>query len=238
MTLSAGMQTAMDQPAGFGFNAFEFVLPSGTVRLLDGASEVTFTIPEAGTGTPVSATFVGSDDTYGTVGRMEALEEGVNSEAPRVRVVVNPRDTAAHALWTAPEAQFGLIRVWSGAIDLSVGTGAVVSSPQLEFQGIYDRPRTMMEGGRSVEIDVASEWELMFAADQGQRLSPEFHKTVWYGELGFDYVTGVQRQLYWGSKQAGVLNGQRAWSAGSTWDWSPAPFTGGYTGQVLGISRG
>jgi hypothetical protein len=218
------MQAALDLPAAFGFNCVEFVLPSATVRLLWGASEVTFD----------GMTFVGSDPTYGVLGSLETFEEGVNAEAPRTRISVYPRDTVAHALWTDPAAQFGSIRIWSGCVDMSDGLGAIVDSPQLEFQGVYDKPRTRLGDQLSIEIDVASEWELMFSSDQGFRLSPEFHKSIWPGELGFDFVTGVQRQLFWGSKQAGVLAGAQPWGSGSFYGYGPGA-AGSEGSQMLGV---
>lgn len=195
MALPALLLAAMQSPWAAVFIAVEIALPSGTVRLIDGASEVVFG----------GNTFKGNNATYGTLNAVEDVEELIGAEAPRVRIVINPTDDAAVALWTAVNAQLSTVKIWWGAVDLS--TGAVIDTDFI-FNGRLDTARIMgTSGSRTVELDVGSAWEYLFQAEEGQKLNDSFHQTCYPGELMFQYVTGVQRQLYWGSHAVGQLGG-------------------------------
>ncbi len=53
--------------------------------------------------------------------------------------------------------------------------------------------------------EITSDDELFFFTDDGIRLSDTFHQYLWPGETGLFDVTGILRQIYWGtSPQSGV----------------------------------
>jgi hypothetical protein len=47
-----------------------------------------------------------------------------------------------------------------------------------------------------------SRLERLFSINEGNSLSPRFHKTVWPGELGEDNATGVGVAVAWGVEGA------------------------------------
>lgn len=189
MALTAGMVTALAAREALVFHAVEIVLSGANIRLLDGAGSVTFS----------SKTFTGKDATYGMLGGIEAIREEIGMEAPRTRLLILPPSTSAVTTLMAEANQGAAISVWMGAITRA--TGAVVSDPELLFTGFYDTAKA--SGGKnslSVEIDVASDWERMFTAEEGARLNTSWHQSIWPGELGLDFMIDSLRDPYWGSK--------------------------------------
>lgn len=192
------MDAALSGAVVTDFVAVEVILPFKTLRLLDGGSMVTFPVADPETGVAVNRTFTGEDDTYGVLSGMEGVTEGLGTSAPKMRVVIRPPTLAASAQLNLPGNQGSLFRLWYGCVEQV--TGAVVLYPEMLFWGWLDQPRYV--GGKDtvpgVEYDVASAMELLFAAEEGQRLNHAFHTRVFPGELGLQYVTEVERQLPWG----------------------------------------
>ncbi|MFN3584831.1 hypothetical protein [Phenylobacterium sp.] len=170
------------------FVAVEIVLPSATIRLLDGAGVLTFD----------SRTFTGRDPVYGVLGPIEPLTDGLDAEAPRVTISLLPPTNTAAATLAAPAAQGSAVSLWFGAVDTA--TGLVVDAPDLFFVGEVDVPTLRVgKGSRVLEYEVASVWERFFRNDEGARLTDAFHQSVYPGEKGLEFVTDVQRQLPWGA---------------------------------------
>lgn len=185
-TLSPGVASALDGLHVVEFHALELVLPSYTLRLIDGAGFVTFG----------GNTFVGRDPTYGTIGAIESFDEGVENKAPRLTVTLLPPTNTAAALLANPAAQGGAARLWYGV--LNPETGLPVDDPHLEFVGEIDVPVLKVGRARALEIEVSSIWEKLFPRDDGARLNNAFHQSIWPGELGFEFVVDVQGQNPWG----------------------------------------
>jgi len=98
-------------------------------------------------------------------------------------------------------AQFSAVTIWVGALDKV--TGAVAADPHVLFVGEVDVPTLSGDAeSRSLQYSVTSVFELLFEVDEGARLNNAFHQSVWPGELGFEYVSEVQRQLPWGAETA------------------------------------
>jgi hypothetical protein len=109
------------------------------------------------------------------------------------------------------------MRLWLGVIDAA---GAVVADPYLMFDGELDQPKLEIDyGARSVEMACVSSFERLFSDDEGIRLNPSNHKSVWPGETGLDAITGVTRQVIWGP---GTKVG------------NDSPASGGITGSIFG----
>ena len=206
MALTAEMVTALAAKEALVFHAVEIVLAAGTVRLLDGAGSLTFS----------SKTFTGKDATYGMLGGIEPVREEIGLEASRLRLLVLPPSTSAVTTLMAEANQGGAVSIWMGCITRS--TGAVVADPELLFTGFYDTAKAV--GGRnslSVEIDVASDWERFFTAEEGARLNTAWHQSIWTGELGLDFVIDSQRDPFWGTKDpAEIASIQGISAAGGT----------------------
>ncbi len=187
-SFSAGVDAALAGQSVLPFFAVEILLPGNTIRLLDGPGTVTFS----------SKTFVGRHSTFGALGPISDIADGVSEEAPRITITVLPPSNAAAATLAAANAQGASVSVWFGT--LNPATGLVSDAPELRFIGEVDVPNLRVgQGARSVEFEVSSVWEKLFDDDEGARLSDAFHQWVRPGELGFQYHAETQRQLPWGA---------------------------------------
>jgi hypothetical protein len=188
MALSAAMDTALQGLTVVAFCAVKIVLPGGTVRLIDSAGSVTFG----------SETYLGRDATYGTLAGIEQLGEEIATAAPRARVTLMPPSNAAITALSAPTAQGSAVTISLGLINEA--TGAVIGTPETLFVGEIDSAKLLSgTGTRTIELDVASVWERFFSDSEGARLNSHFHKSVYSGELGFDFVVDAADDPYWGS---------------------------------------
>ena len=187
MTLTPAMDTAMQADGPLVFVAVELDFPGFTLRLVDGAGSVTFG----------GNTFVSPDPTYGSLGVVGSIDDGINGQAPRVTLAIMPPTLAAAGALAAAAAQGSAVSIWFGAVNRL--TGAVIASPDLMFVGFVDVP-TLMVGQNTfaVSIDVGSEWELFFDTDDGLGLNNVSHQAIWPGELGCSMVTTIDRQIAWG----------------------------------------
>lgn len=170
------------------FFCVEIMLPGGPLRLLDGASQVTFD----------NRTFLGKDPTYGVMGQPEAFTEGQGTSAPRMRFAIYPPTLAASAALNQPTVQGSTVTAWWGICDPQ--SGAVLPDPEVLFVGEIDLPKYMRGSKKkAVEIDCYSAWEFLFASDEGQKLNDEFQRQVDQTDRGLEYVSEVERQLPWGA---------------------------------------
>lgn len=187
--LTPAMASAMSARSVLMFCAVEIALPGYNLRLLSGPSEVTFD----------GRTFRGKDATYGVLGGVEEIADAEDGEAPEITITILPPTMASAASLASPAAQFSAVTVWVGALDLI--TGAVIPDPMVVFAGEVDVPTLSGdETSRVLQYSVTSVFELLFEVDEGANLNNAFHQSVWPGELGFEYVTEVQRQLPWGAE--------------------------------------
>jgi len=188
MALSGAMDTALQGLTVVTFCAVKIVLPGGTLRLIDGAGSVTFG----------SETYLGRDATYGTLAGIEQLGEEVATAAPRARVTLMPPSNAAIIALASPTAQGSAVTIFFGLV--TEATGAVIGTPETLFVGEVDSAKLISgPGTRTIELDVASVWERFFSDSEGARLNGHFHKSVYAGELGFDFVVDASDDPYWGS---------------------------------------
>jgi hypothetical protein len=177
-----------DPPALLVFVAVEIALGSGFLRLVDGSGEVSF----------AARTFVGLDPVFGVLANLEAVTDGMGAEAPALNVGINPPTANAAAILAGEDMQGRSVLVWLGT--LNPQTGVVTPDPVLVFVGEVDQGvLNVGTGSRGLALNCVSIWERLFDDAQGVRLSNAYHQSAWPGELGFEYVTAVQRQLPWGS---------------------------------------
>ena len=185
--LTPALDAALSERAPLMFGAVSIELPDHQINLLDGAGRLTFD----------GRDYSGRDATYGTLAAMSDLTDGMGSEAPRISITFNPASDAAAADLAAPGYQGSVVQIHLGAVVRS--TGQVVADPHLIFIGELDVPiLDAGETGRTLEYEVASIFERFFADDEGARLSDGFHKSIWPGEKGFEFQTGVPQGVYWG----------------------------------------
>ena len=171
----------------FPFGAITMSLPGYEVNLLDGAGTLSFG----------ARTFVGHDDTFGTISEVEDLTDGTGDAAPAFSLTLLPASDAAAGTLAAPQMQGSPVYVWIGAVDPA--SGMPVPDPYLIFVGELDVPTLQSdEHSRSIEYEVTSVFERLFEDDESSRLSPGYHQSIFPGQLGLAYVTGVDQPVYWG----------------------------------------
>ena len=174
-------------PSVLVFVAVEIELDVGYLRLLDGSGEVTF----------LGRTFTGLDPMYGVLANLEKISDGFGDSAPSLNITINPPTADAAAILASEDMQGKSVAIWLGV--LTPGAG-VVQPPLLVFSGQVDQGvLSVGVGSRSLALNCVSIWEIMFDDNQGTRLTNAFHQSAWPGELGFEFVTAIDRQLPWGA---------------------------------------
>jgi len=169
------------------FGSVSIDLPGADINLLDGAGFLSFG----------GRDYVGRHPVFGTLAAMDSLTDGFGTEAPRISITLLPASDAAATDLAAANMQGAPVLVHYGAINPA--TGQVVPDPLLLFIGELDVPvLTAGENNRELEYEVASVFVRFFSDDEGHRLSPGFHKSIWPGELGMDFLTSVPQGVYWG----------------------------------------
>lgn len=177
-------------PAPTIFGAIEIAFPGYTLRLLDGSAEV-----EIG-----GEMFVGKDPTFGTLASIGELTEEIGNQAPEVTIGLYPPDATAAATLAHASMQGSIVRLMIGAVDPA--TGQCIGEPDVLFLGEIDVPTIEAdEGGQDqVSYTVVSVFERLFEIDEGQRATDSYHQSIYPGELGLEFMTGTDTNLYWGAK--------------------------------------
>lgn len=163
-------------------------LPGTTVRLCD-AGFVQFD----------GATFAAEDPIFGVIGAVQPLTEGVGEEIPALELTLLPLGASAPAQLSQPGYQRSTVRAWIG--EYSQETGLLIGTPDLLFHGQIDQ--TTLRVGRSTRelaITVVSTAERLFMLNEGNSLSPRWHKSIWPGELGHDNAIGLTVPVAWGTE--------------------------------------
>ncbi len=185
--LTPALDTALKSDAPLVFGAVAIDLPGQSVNLLDGAGTLDFG----------GRTFVGHDETFGTISSVEDLTDGVGDSAPAFQLTLLPSGDAAAAFLASPTMQGAPVMVWLGAVDRV--TGRTIPDPHLVFLGELDVPTLHSEDhARRLDYEIVSVFERLFEDDQSVRLSAGHHRSIFPNEAGMDFVTGVAETIYWG----------------------------------------
>lgn len=224
MALNDLMKQEMQRPYFVTAFLFEINLPIKTVRILDGSGEVYWK----------NAVWRGSDDIFGSIATVDALQEQIGTEAPVMRMKMFPQDNFSLSYITDPAQQGTEINIWWAVIDRS--SGLVVGEPYLVFGGELDAAEADSDKTEtSMTLDIASVWERLFITGEGRRLNNANHQRVWKErasqERGFEYVVAIQRNEPWG------YGGARPALVADTIGGAPAS-SGGGSGGGAGIGGG
>jgi hypothetical protein len=164
----------------------EIELPSRTLRLCDGGF-----VYKGGD------KFTSADEEFGAIESVDTLSEGMGDEAPAGRFTFLPASTAAAATISQPSFQNSPIRVWQA--EVNEATGTIVGTPELLLDALLDTTElSVSRGKRALDIGYISTSERLFSINEGNVLSPRFHKSIWPGETGLDNATGVSLGVAWG----------------------------------------
>lgn len=165
----------------------EIELPSYTLRLCDGGF-LDWT---------AHGMFRSEDPTFGTIEAVSDVEERVGDQGPQGQITLLPPALAAASDLFLPAAQGSPVRFWLGEVDAATGT--LVGTPDREFTGFLDTINVRVgRGTRKVDVSFVSQGERLFHTKEGNVLAPAFHTSVWPGEKGLDFATGVQLAVPWG----------------------------------------
>ncbi|NWK98681.1 hypothetical protein DM806_24060 [Sphingobium lactosutens] len=188
--MDATLKNALAQPAPWLFGAIRIDFPGYTLRLLDGSAE----FPIGG------EMYRGMDPTFGTIASLSEMSEDMDDSAPEVELTLFPPDVSAAAILSHPDMQGSPVRIMVGAIDPY--SGAVLGTPETLFLGEIDVPTVAISesGERTVSYTIVSVFERLFEVEEGQRASDSWHQSIWPGELGLEFMTGTDVNLYWGAK--------------------------------------
>lgn len=150
--------------------------------------------------------FIARDTTFGIIGAMEAFEEGVGDEVPAFALTFLPARTAAAVDLAKPGMQGSRLRMWVAELDDL--TGQIIGTPDQQFDGQLDQVR-LITGQRKRELPMTfvPRGERFFNSNDGNTLSPAFHKSVYPGELGEDNATGLTSAVAWGTEAQPGSNG-------------------------------
>lgn len=198
------LKNALAQPAILLFGALKIELPDYTLRLVDGSASVIIT----------GETYVGQDPTFGTIVSLSELSEEIGDSAPEVTVTLFPTDLASTAVLANPTMQGSVARLMVGALDPI--SGIAIGVPETIFLGEIDVPKVQVDqnGMRTVELTIVSVFERLFEVEEGQRATNGWHQSIWPGELGLEFMTGTDVNLYWGAKPP---QGQSTSKPSRTW---------------------
>lgn len=165
-------------------------LPAATVRLCDGGF-IDFD----------GETYRSTDPVFGGIASLQSLTEGVGEEIPALELSLNPAGDSAPADLSQPGFQKSAVRLWIGEYDVDAGT--LTGTPDLLFYGQIDQ--TVLRVGRNardLSMTIVSTLERLFMRNEGNGLSPVFHKSVWPGETGHDNATGLTIPVAWGVERS------------------------------------
>lgn len=190
--MDSSLRQALDGQSLRQFLAIRVVLSTGyTIRLIDGSGYVSFAVDG------VTETFDGSDATYGRLATSSSLTEAVATESPTFSFSLMPSAPNAIGSLSDPKHQGSSVRVWWGAVDEL--SGNVIGTPELHWAGRLDTVKTQVsDGGLVAEVLTVSALDRMFVAEEGARLTPVFHKSIWPNETGLDFNVAATAQPYWG----------------------------------------
>lgn len=169
---------------------FQFELPGGTVYLSDGGV------------TPWNGNdYVPRDDLLGAIESLSTGAEGESSSIPAWEFTFAAPGVTAVTEFTNGALQQSRVRAWLAEYDTE--TGEVVGDPELRHDGFVDRPSVSFAYKQfNVRIGTVPYLEVLFFRDDGNGLSPSFHKSIYPGELGHDNAIGLTVTEAWGVESA------------------------------------
>ena len=168
-------------------------------------------------------TYLPAHPTYGSIGAVQSLAEGVGDEVPAGQIELLPPSTTTAAALLIPGAQKSRVQAWQAELDLNTST--VIGTPTVLFFGFLDQARlTRSVNALSLKISVVSLLEQLFELNIGNGLNPSFHKSIWPGETGEDQATGLVLQDAWGVEAPSQTG---SFSSGGTGGFSGPGFVGG-----------
>lgn len=186
MALDATLKTALEGAAPTTFTAISIAINGGaTIRLVSG-----------GIVTIGADAYAQEDATYGILGDVETISDGVDGQASRATITMLPPSTAAIAALAAAAAQGSAVYIYQGAITPS--TGASIGTVETLFRGELDYSKLVVsEAGYVLVIECGTEELRLLERNEEWTLSDALHQSCFSGELGLSFVTRLPRKIWW-----------------------------------------
>ncbi len=141
-------------------------------------------------------TFRSSDETFGTIGALNTMSEGVGDVVPALQLTLLPANGAVASEISKPGHQTSRARFWIAEYNVETG---VIGSSEVMFDGQIDQTvLSVGRGTKTLDISIVSLAERLFEGNLGNTLNPTWHKSVWPGETGHDNATGLSKPVAWG----------------------------------------
>lgn len=193
MALDAAMNAALGAHTIRSFMAIRVEFPDDlTVNLITGSGFVTFPVDG------VVTTFTGKDPIFGVLSSVSNVTEAFATSAPHLGITFLPPTPDAIGALSAPLTQGSRVRAWAGLVNEE--NGRVIGQPELLWIGRVDTAKTTLDNNsRVVDLDAASVFERLFAANESERLNKVWHRSFHPNESGMDYNTAALVDPMWGA---------------------------------------
>jgi len=193
MSLNPTLRAGLEAPAIRQFVALRVELSGGyVINLIDGRGTVAFDI-----GNGIQQ-FDGEDPVFGALASASSLTEQVATDSPRFTFALMPTTADAVGTLSNPAHQGCPVYVWWGMVDEM--TGAPIGTPTMLWSGRWDFAKTNLSAeSMVVEVETVSAFDRLYVAEEGARLNPTFHRSLFPGETGLDWMTAAQGDLHWGT---------------------------------------
>ena len=192
MAMDSALATALEQPLVRVFTAVRIELPDRSINLVDGNHKVSFTANGE------VATFEGEDPDFGFLRAVSPISEGFATEAPSLQISLNTPSRDANVDLMAITLQGAPVFVYFGVVG---DNGVCIGAPELLYAGAIDQALTQSDhNSRYLEMEIASALEELFIVNEGQLLNGSWHRKIWPGETGLDYVQHAMGDALWGAE--------------------------------------
>jgi len=164
-------------------------LPDRTLRFCDG-----------GFFTYESETYRSKDAVFGTIGALQTMAESVGDIVPAITMTLLPPSVTAPTAISQPGNQTAPAKFIIAEYDAETG---LISTGDVEFYGQIDQTVLKRSATEySLTVSIVSLAERLFERNIGNSMNPNWHKSVWPGELGQDNATGLTGAVAWGVEAA------------------------------------
>jgi hypothetical protein len=181
-SLTTDFKNAIDAAKVSPIMLFYADFPSGAVRAWTGYGDLIWD----------SNTYAG----VGTFGGVDRIDEGTDQAARGVVFTLSGIPSALIAIALADAYQGRTCSLWLGAMDAN---NAIIADPYLFFSGRMD-VMEIEDSGDTATIRLTGENRLIdLNRARARRYTHEDQQIDYAGDLGLEYVTGLQdKKIYWG----------------------------------------
>lgn len=158
----------------------------------------TITLSDGGFTDYAGDTYYSKHATFGTIGGMKELTEGIGDEVPALELTLLPSPSALPGDVTQPGFQRSRVRFWIAEFDPDADS--IIGTPDMLFDGQIDQTTYKAGSTKELTMSIVSTAERLFEKNIGNSLSDSWQQSVWPGELGHANATGLSVPVAWGAE--------------------------------------